>query len=631
MPVLKTYPTIIGNMVSTAEAESDLTDFNPGSVNRTILEAAALQDADQYVQIATIEDAFSIDSAVGDDLDRRAEDYAGSVEPRLEATQAFGTVRVGDSRVTKKKSSTLAVALTTGSTTVQVTFDAGVLFSDFPAAGVLIIGRATEDEEKLTYSSKSGSNVFNLVGNPTLAHSIGVTAILSQQGANQSVPDLSVVLVPATATSDKIEYETIGDGVLYDGDATVDITARSKLPGLNKNVNDGFIITFQSKPFPNATVTNPASMAGGRDRENDDQFRARIRDTVSTLTNGTRPAIESAAAKVQLSTGQRVVSAQLIEPIVPGDESVLFIDDGTGFVPSTTPVRGVEILIQKADTGQSRTKLLNFPVLNDSLRLFRSVQSGVQPVGVPTITVSGNTLTDSTKTFPASLISVASSHILVDSNRQVWIVTGADGSNTVTLSGAPARPIAGENYFIVDIRATAKLPPGSFVIDETTGNIQFIGLTLSPGGVNPGEGVVAVNENYPLTTGDAAYQYYGGLVQEVQRVMNGVPSDPFNYPGIKGAGARVRVTTPQVVNVTISVGISAPAGLSEDTIATSVKNAIVTYVNSLGIGDNVIVAEIIRIAQESGAADTRMVSPTSNIILLEGQLARTSLSLVTVS
>jgi uncharacterized phage protein gp47/JayE len=48
-----------------------------------------------------------------------------------------------------------------------------------------------------------------------------------------------------------------------------------------------------------------------------------------------------------------------------------------------------------------------------------------------------------------------------------------------------------------------------------------------------------------------------------------------------------------------------------------------TYVNSLGIGDNVILSEIIRLVKAiPGVADVVMVSPTSNVTVPQGQLAR---------
>jgi uncharacterized phage protein gp47/JayE len=628
---LKLFPEILNRMVATVRAESDITDFNVGSVVRSILEAAALQDADQHVQLARLEDLFSIDLASGADLDKRAKDYSGLVAPRYSAAQSAGFVTVGDTTVTRKKSGLLTSSIAIGAATLLVTPDTGMLFADFPATGKLIIERESGLRESVTYTSKTGPNQFNLATYPIYAHAAGVTLILSQQGVDRLVPPLTKVSVPATVDSSQIDFETTASATFYDGEASVVAPVRSKLPGFDKNVADGYISTFASLPFPTATVTNTSTLAGGRDRETDDEFRARIKNTVATWNGGTKPAIEAAAAKVKLASGQRVVSAQLVEPVMPGDPSVLYIDDGAGFIPPTIRVDTPEVIIQKAEPGQSRGKVVNYPILDGTLRIFRSILSGAQTAGVPTITVVGNTLTHAGAVFASSL--AATPHFLVDSNKNVFKIMGATGGSSVDLDGPPVTPIAGENYFIVDLNGTNVLDQESLSVDYTTGNIQFLGIALSSVPNNNAEGVIAMRENYPNLpiVGAPAYQYYGGLIQEVQRVVNGVPSDPYNYPGVKGAGARVQVTTPQILNVVLSLGITAPPGVAEETLYTPIKRAIMGYVNNLGIGDDVVVSEIIRIAQENGAADTRMISPTSNRIVLDGELARTSLALITIS
>jgi uncharacterized phage protein gp47/JayE len=54
-----------------------------------------------------------------------------------------------------------------------------------------------------------------------------------------------------------------------------------------------------------------------------------------------------------------------------------------------------------------------------------------------------------------------------------------------------------------------------------------------------------------------------------------------------------------------------------------VSQAVQTYVNSLGIGENIKIAEIIsRVLAVPGVADVRMVDPTANVTVPAGQLAR---------
>jgi uncharacterized phage protein gp47/JayE len=72
-------------------------------------------------------------------------------------------------------------------------------------------------------------------------------------------------------------------------------------------------------------------------------------------------------------------------------------------------------------------------------------------------------------------------------------------------------------------------------------------------------------------------------------------------------------------------------GISISTVEDEIKNAVTGYVNTLDIGDSVILAEIIdRVMDVNGIIDMRILSPTSNIIIQENELARTSDSLITI-
>ena len=82
----RTYDEILADMIAYVQATTELSDFNPGSIIRTILEAAALEDDEQYYQMVQLLDIFSYTTATGDYLDRRLQDFFLVREPAKTST-----------------------------------------------------------------------------------------------------------------------------------------------------------------------------------------------------------------------------------------------------------------------------------------------------------------------------------------------------------------------------------------------------------------------------------------------------------------------------------------------------------------------------------------------------------------
>lgn len=83
------YSEILDDMVQHLLQNTALTDFRVGSVIRTILEAAALEDDTCYFEMAQLLRSFSFTSATGVELDRRLQDFDLEREP---AAPALGEV-----------------------------------------------------------------------------------------------------------------------------------------------------------------------------------------------------------------------------------------------------------------------------------------------------------------------------------------------------------------------------------------------------------------------------------------------------------------------------------------------------------------------------------------------------------
>ena len=64
----RTFETILDEMIAYAQTHSTISDFSAGSVALTLLEAAAIEDDEQYYQMTQILEIMSIFNAKGDRL-----------------------------------------------------------------------------------------------------------------------------------------------------------------------------------------------------------------------------------------------------------------------------------------------------------------------------------------------------------------------------------------------------------------------------------------------------------------------------------------------------------------------------------------------------------------------------------
>lgn len=129
----------------------------------------------------------------------------------------------------------------------------------------------------------------------------------------------------------------------------------------------------------------------------------------------------------------------------------------------------------------------------------------------------------------------------------------------------------------------------------------------------------------------ATYTYYGGLIEAVQKVIDGDPNDRSNYPGVRAAGVRVHCRPPQVLQQSVHAYVLVAEGFTKSSVVEQVRNAIANYVNGLGISGDVIRAEIIAaIMGVTGVTNTTLFSPTSDVLILDDQLPRVLTSNITL-
>lgn len=102
-----------------------------------------------------------------------------------------------------------------------------------------------------------------------------------------------------------------------------------------------------------------------------------------------------------------------------------------------------------------------------------------------------------------------------------------------------------------------------------------------------------LNYNTDVTTGVDGYTYYTGLLRTVQRIVDGFEPDASTYPGRRAVGGVIEILPPLIKRVSVSVEVTTNEGVNLNEITNDIKSAIIDYIDGLGVGQDVILSEII--------------------------------------
>lgn len=669
-------------------------DLSPGSPERTLMECSSLADAEQYVQMSRVLNLFSLDKCRGDDLDQRAVeigsdiltflrrqpantsvtdiivgngtflqsttisvdvDYGsatftvadGSAFPTSGAItisagtaneedliytrsgNTFTVVLSGTSSTVLRRShaatepvvsvsirTTLAALVNVGATTAAVLAGTG---SAWASSGTIIFDRGLPTQEKVAFTRSV--DTFTLSTPTTYAHALGSVVIQSTDGTDHAIPTGSQPFVPPTLSSAQVTFNVTQAGTLYDGDFVSGLIAvESVLVGATTRVGSNQIRNWTTVPFANATVTNPASATRGADRESDDDFRQRLKDFLQSLSRGTPLAITTfVKGLTDPDTGASVAFVQIVEPVLPG-RSLLFVTDGTtAFSLGQQPFIGRDVIISDASVGDARGKLGTYGAPYN--------YSETAPYA-PRLFSSEDTIRGTSTSVGVNYMEDTTNNMGVDAFAGMWLKT-VDNQFRQVSSNTSVRfifttgdiPSAG-TYSVYDF--TAPLVPGTdFDFNQATGDLE-LSSTLATH-----DGLVAASDGASPSLG--AYLYSSGLSAFVQRSINGDPSDFNDFPGYRAAGTQVLVAVPTTQAQAFVISVVPARGFTVAQLATAVQVAVETYVNALGIGADVVLAEVIAsIMALPGVADVQIVSPSSNVSVPSGTLIRVTDSNVLV-
>lgn len=217
----------------------------------------------------------------------------------------------------------------------------------------------------------------------------------------------------------------------------------------------------------------------------------------------------------------------------------------------------------------------------------------------------------------------------------------AEGSTQVTGENVTAGlspgdvAVGGETRLYLDNKPVKT--DSTFTITSSTRGVLTGGFTYDASyayWVNSSTGQIDFNP--ALATGEqitaTEYWYYTGLIALAQTIIDGDENDRDTYPGYRAAGTVVYVQTPTVLVPTIELSPTISDGYETATVETAIKEAIKEYVNSLSISGDVLLAELYkRIMGVSGVYNVSITTPTSDVVLLDDQIARVQDANITIN
>jgi hypothetical protein len=185
----------------------------------------------------------------------------------------------------------------------------------------------------------------------------------------------------------------------------------------------------------------------------------------------------------------------------------------------------------------------------------------------------------------------------------------------MNFSGGTTPPVGG--YAVFDFTQPPLIPTVDYTINDTTGDLSLTVPLVQYGSL------VAADDN---NASAGAYIKSSGLLAYVQKVVNGDKTDVQNFPGLKAPGTSVRVVAPAIVSPQFIIRAVPKNGALDSTFISAVTAAASRYVNSLGVGETILLSRIITDCENDvgNLDDIEILSPPTNVPVADGQLARVS-------
>lgn len=237
----------------------------------------------------------------------------------------------------------------------------------------------------------------------------------------------------------------------------------------------------------------------------------------------------------------------------------------------------------------------------------------------------------------------ATGSAVIGQRRQITDYVGSTGAITVgsAFSNTPANgdsmiilPSTVSNVveFMNNTKVTSiSLKAAIEGVDENQ-NLQISSLKDGSNGyvqVSGGSANDAFAFETEVVRGLQGYNYYTGLLKVVQKTIYGDDTDLVSFPGVGAAGVSFQILAPTVTEVSVNLDVTLEEGISITALENEIKSVITGYINNLGVGEDVIIEKIrSSVMGISGIVDVSLNTPTENVAVSDGELARTRDALI---
>ena len=189
---------------------------------------------------------------------------------------------------------------------------------------------------------------------------------------------------------------------------------------------------------------------------------------------------------------------------------------------------------------------------------------------------------------------IAQTDVQLDIANTVLSITEADDNKFTTIRQIHSVSI---DEFNSD-RRLVYLTPGNRAYKWSQSNVSCVSAL----------GKIGYNQD--IVTGVDGYLYYTGLLRKVQRIIDGFEPDPTNFPGRKAVGSLIEVLPPLPRRVTVAIDVTTRDGVNLSEISDEISSVIINYVSDLGVGEDVILSDIIvRVKNIDGVAAVTFITP----------------------
>lgn len=630
---IKKFSSIVASMINwMSGATTKVTDFNQGSVIRTILEAVAMELEELYYQLlqATQE---AIEEAI----------YRTFNFPRNPSEKATGMIRftrmTGSEEAISILSGTLVGTDTAPSIVFETQSDAvipeisgfatgGDTLSlvdetvDFVELGIIVGSKVIDDTDAdetqvsgvtlvsantLTFAEMNGGSSFEwpgYLGDWVTSHTYSQDDVVTFP-VSSSIGYICTLAGDGKTSGVFLTDLAAGYWETYIGKAYrvivpyVDVPVRALIAGINGNVAAHSLIVLRSNVPNIAIVDNASSFSTGAEEESDLSRKARFALYIQSLARATRGALEYAARTVD-----QVVSAKAVDDVRP----TVFVFDGTDL---SDPNAFTDITQAMRNPGDGAVALLPVGQPNGSCLFIGADEpfdwinmhlfaEGIcsNPGDIVWEYYNGVSLSGYWDSLPD----------LVDGTIKTF------GSGTLTTSGALSFSMP-TDWLASSINGKLKMWVRMIITNSSPYSSIPTGDYCS---LPPGLGYVN------LYCMDGSGSLSSSLKASVESAVE----------LYRGCGIIVEVVEPQIINPTITVDITVAANYDTTDLEVKVAQAIVDYLNAKVLAEDLYIADLYRLIMEvnnKAILNAHITVPIEDIIVSSASVLRADPSKISVT